>query len=174
MDEQLRKIERQLSQHPDDVLLRQQWLRLKIRTGDMHSMKTFYKIRCGNKWFSSGGYQPPRFLATGTRFKTEAEAMKRLVQFTQNQRKISRRGRLENPQFAETSVDIICFEVHTIEASAKTVDLVDAAKQAELAEIRLQQKQIAKQAQALADKERALLKEANTDLKTKLKGFRKK
>ena len=166
-DADLRKLERQLAVEPSNASLRRKWLMARARI-EPSMVKTYYKIRCGDKWFSSGGYRQSFQSSKGTRFKTEAEAMKKLLQFTQNQR----RG--GGPRFQEPAVDIICFEVHTLKASTKTVDLVDAAKQIELAEIRSQKAKLEKQAAKLLAKEEALMKEANAGIRDKLKEYKKK
>jgi hypothetical protein len=164
-DTRLRELERQVTQNPHCVDTKRRWLMARARV-EPTTVKTFYKIRCGNKWLSTSGYRQ-QFTAQGTRHKSQADATHALLRFI----KYCKRQRI---QFTEPSVEIVAFEVHTLEAKSDTIDLVDAAKQAELAEIRAKKEELEKAQQKLLEQEQKLLEQSNKKLQEKLKANKKK
>jgi len=154
-DTDLRTLKRELDQDPDNVELRKRWLTATARSSNVSNVVAYFKVKQGEKWFSNS-YPPSFVTSAGTRFKTEAAAMKALLTYVQRR---SRRIALE------TSVAIVWFEVHTLETHSNTIDLVTEAHKLELSTIRDRQESLAKQVALLKKEEEAILSKAGASLK---------
>jgi len=167
-DDKLRELERALAQDPFDNDARKKWLMTKARAGVTAPVKSYYKIRCGNKWFGNSRYGRHGFYEkTGVRFNTETEAMEALLRF------VKRANQYKDP-LEETTVELVCFEIHTVTADTKIINLVDASKESALAEIRRQKEELEKSQQELLAKEKELLSGATDAFQSEVRHLKKK